>query len=597
MLIHPFVLALAVGCDDQTQAETSNASTKIAHPSDPSADGLASDFVLPLPKPEPSMCGAKNDWQGVESYDGSLGPTRGFVDDRERAVGQIRWRDDLADLYSQPGDVSGRRWCTGTLVSRNLLLTAGHCFNMTTAIKNGWTPPKNLEGEFLTPAEAAVSMIVEFNYQDDPEGAPRLITEHKILKLREWEEGGIDYAVAELAGNPGLRWGVTSVSRTVPVVGSPLSIIQHPQGLPKVIESGVYKGKFDGMMWYDDIDTQGGSSGSGVLNAVGELVGVHTQGGCEVNANKAEPINDVLGVSDVLDDLVDGDIPLVGDLDGDGAGELVIWRQTTHRWYARRVDGTRIFQQGAEPEWGTDGDIPLLADMDGDGDDEMVIWRPSTGRWYGLRSNQTRIFPAGTEPAWGLRGDVPMLGDIDGDGSDDMVVWRPSNGHWYGLRTDKTRIFPKGDEPVWGIRGDVPMLGDVDGDGVDDLVQWRTSNFRWYGLRTDGTRLFPKGDEPVWGASGDIPILTNLDGAGGDDLVVWRPTNGRWFGKRFDGTRIFPAGDELMYGIGNDVPMQGDFNGDGADDAVLWRPSNATWWARSVGGATIVANTKWGIPY
>lgn len=80
-----------------------------------------------------AQCGSDWDMQHVESYDGSLGVTRDFVDYHERFVGQLHWNNDLASKYDDPGNVNDVRWCTGTMISDDLMLTAGHCFGR----KNG----------------------------------------------------------------------------------------------------------------------------------------------------------------------------------------------------------------------------------------------------------------------------------------------------------------------------------------------------------------------------------------------------------------------------------------------------------------------------
>lgn len=53
------------------------------------------------------MCGTAN-------YDGSLGVTTAFVDTHQGPVGQLQWNSNLAAIYTDPGNVSGVRWCTGT---------------------------------------------------------------------------------------------------------------------------------------------------------------------------------------------------------------------------------------------------------------------------------------------------------------------------------------------------------------------------------------------------------------------------------------------------------------------------------------------------
>jgi hypothetical protein len=60
-----------------------------------------------------------------------------------------------------------------------------------------------------------------------------------------------------------------------------LCIMGHPAGVPKRIEAGPSLAPSGNLIRYDDIDTLGGNSGSGVLRASdGRVVGVHTNGGC-----------------------------------------------------------------------------------------------------------------------------------------------------------------------------------------------------------------------------------------------------------------------------------------------------------------------------
>ena len=60
-----------------------------------------------------------------------------------------------------------------------------------------------------------------------------------------------------------------------------LAIIQHPRGKPKVITEGRYLDSCNQLVYYADLDTLVGSSGAGVLNLQGYLLGIHTDGDCE----------------------------------------------------------------------------------------------------------------------------------------------------------------------------------------------------------------------------------------------------------------------------------------------------------------------------
>lgn len=225
-----------------------------------------------------SKCGVTDDSQPVEQYDGTLGVSVAFVNNRQRPVGQIQWNNDLATIYSNPGNVSGIRWCTGTLISNDLFLTAGHCFQE----GNGWRFPRNnTTGATISPSEAATNMQINFNYQVDPSGDLRVEQSFPILDLVEDRLGNLDYAIVRLGGIPGATYGTSAISTTDASVGDMACIIGHPAGVRKRIEAGPVTDLHGNSIGYNDIDTLGGNSGSGILRASdGLIVGVHTNGGC-----------------------------------------------------------------------------------------------------------------------------------------------------------------------------------------------------------------------------------------------------------------------------------------------------------------------------
>jgi V8-like Glu-specific endopeptidase len=226
-----------------------------------------------------SICGAVDDSQAIEQYDGTLGVTAAFTAQHQSAVGQIQWNDDLATIYTNPGNVNDVRWCSGTMISNDLFLTAGHCFDQT---GGGWERPRiNNTNNIIPSTEIATRMHVNFNYQDDPAGNPRPVTSVAIVALVEYRLGGLDFAIVRLAGNPGAVWGQAQISTTDAAAGDMLCIMGHPNGVPKRVEAGPALAPSGSKIRYDDIDTLGGNSGSGVLRASdGRLVGVHTNGGC-----------------------------------------------------------------------------------------------------------------------------------------------------------------------------------------------------------------------------------------------------------------------------------------------------------------------------
>lgn len=182
----------------------------------------------------PSQCGPTLDFTPINSYQGEIAS----VQDREDAVVLIN------------GD------CTGTLIAAGagpVVLTAGHCVGL---------------GD---------QDLLAFNIEAQPDGDP-LVTNGTVIE----QSTEPDYALIRLDKLPMITPTLLTTQAT-----DLLAIIQHPRGGLKVIAEGSYLGECKGVVSYTDLDTLVGSSGAGVLNRQGYLLGVHTDGDCSADGHGA----------------------------------------------------------------------------------------------------------------------------------------------------------------------------------------------------------------------------------------------------------------------------------------------------------------------
>lgn len=227
-----------------------------------------------------SICGNSDDMQHVEEYNGSLpGFSKAYVDSNSPSVGA---------LAMGPAGPNSRKFCSGTLISEDMFITASHC----------------VDGDIT-------KSFAVFNYQKAAgSSSVREQAHYAITGVVEdgvyQAAGGMDYAIIKLDGAPGKKFGFKKFNAAHLPVGLPVADVQHPSGKVKMFHSGVVAGtRGQNYVTYKDMDTAPGSSGSGVLNSNGELVAIHTNGGCSSSGgeNAGVPVELIMKRSKVLQGL------------------------------------------------------------------------------------------------------------------------------------------------------------------------------------------------------------------------------------------------------------------------------------------------------
>lgn len=206
-------------------------------------------------------------------------------DDMEDMIGL---NDDMKSMGMPIGilDVGGGL-CSGTLISKDLFLTAGHCSGTCKNMKVTFGFLNNRKESF------GCKDIVEV----DDSGAQNR-----------------DYMVLRLEGSPGVQWGWYDMSDKEPTAKTPLLIIHHPEGLPmKVSRKNCFAENVSGGMVYHSCDTNPGTSGSGIIvpdyqkPENSRIVAIHAYGGCNASStkyNSGASIKNLLSVSPTIKAMV-----------------------------------------------------------------------------------------------------------------------------------------------------------------------------------------------------------------------------------------------------------------------------------------------------
>jgi hypothetical protein len=111
-----------------------------------------------------------------------------------------------------------------------------------------------------------------------------------------------------------------------------------------------------------------------------------------------------------------GDLPVVGDWTGNGKTKIGVFSPATAKWVldlngdnklGRKCSGDRCISS-----FGAPGDLPVVGDWDGNGADNIGVFRPSTGEWL-LDVNGNGVFDGcnvDTCLTFGQAGDIPVVG-------------------------------------------------------------------------------------------------------------------------------------------------------------------------------------------
>lgn len=274
--------------------------------------------------------------------------------------------------------------------------------------------------------------------------------------------------------------------------------------------------------------------------------------------------------------------------------------------YVAVSDGSRFAGDGWlwHEFFGLDGEVPMVGDVNGDKKDDLVTFTKGTKNDVMVALSTGEAFgPAGLwHDFFAIGAEIPLLGDVNGDGQDDIVtvtkgtkndvIVALSTGSGFGPATVWHDFFCIGNE--------VPLLGDFDGDGKDDIATFtRGSSADVIVARSTGARFDRTARWHDWFAVGtETPGVGDVNGDGRDDIITFtRGTAGDVYVSQSDGDR-FVESSRLWhdwFAFAQEVPAVADVSGDGRDDVVVFtRGDRADVYAAISNGAAFIGTTsKW----
>lgn len=265
--------------------------------------------------------------------------------------------------------------------------------------------------------------------------------------------------------------------------------------------------------------------------------------------------SNLLAVGGLVQSGVSSDVPLNGDIDGDGLDDLFYYRPSTQIFYYARNQGVPYFSSPSTASIDFSAfvaDTISVGDINGDGRDD-ILGKTSYNYWVYCENGTTTnaafvcyFTKVGGSIATFALTDRFMLGDVNGDGFDDFVVRSSSTNSWWWAEFDQiqnvfTSLWPLnigGTSSAVYSSTDLFKFADISGDGYDDLVAKSADDSWWASMNNQNNSLRMPIKLVIDGALDEYDIedkfavgTYEFDISGGPipSLVVRKPSNLRWF--------------------------------------------------------------------
>ncbi len=239
-----------------------------------------------------------------------------------------------------------------------------------------------------------------------------------------------------------------------------------------------------------------------------------------------------------------GQQPFTGDFNGDGKQDSAVWGENglNQVWQVALSTGSNFNPPGVWGSGGSEGDVPLVGDFDGNGQTDSLIFAPGSSEWQVALSTGTTFL---TPTTWliGGGGDSYFAADFNGDQKADVATFTASNGVWrVALSTGNSFAAPTDWINGHGIGSHRQLVGDFDGDGKVDSAVYFEYNGSWYIALSTGDSFAPFSQ---WannlGSGAQQQTVGDFDGNGRTDAAAFYAEGNLWYIALSTGTGFEPA--------------------------------------------------------
>jgi hypothetical protein len=175
---------------------------------------------------------------------------------------------------------------------------------------------------------------------------------------------------------------------------------------------------------------------------------------------------------------IGAEVPKVGDFNGDGKDDIATFaRGTSGDVYVALSDGTKFNGDGQlwNDFFSIDGEIPAVGDVNGDGKDDLITFtRGDAADVYVALSDGTKFGPGQKwHDHFAIGAETPDVGDFNGDGKADIITFTGGDAaDAYVALSDGTQFV--GNSIKWhdhfAMGAELPRTGDFDGDHKSDIA-------------------------------------------------------------------------------------------------------------------------------